>query len=591
MTASSQGGVGAAGQCPQEHGPDAPATPRDRWLRAAVILWVVFGIAVGIKAFVPPGAEQHSVYPTFSEAARRWYADEPLYGDHGFYNSPALAAALAPLALLRDAYGGVLWGALNLGLLFAALRAFFRQVLAPLRPGLCEGQSRMSSSSPARDRPSSAFCDRWIWGLLLLGVAVRSVRYLLRFPLCADETLLAVNFLDRGYLDLLRPLDYAQVAPLLFLWAELTVIKLLGFSEYSLRLLPFVCSLASLLLFRRLVRLLLRGSAAVLAVAIFAVSYSCIRYSAEAKPYGSDVLVSLVLLTLAVRWWRTPGENRWLWLLTALAPLAVGLSYPAVFVAGGVSLAVAAVLWSSSVRRGWRPWLAYNAALAASFGGLYLLCTRGQAQAELELMVGLWQSAFPPLDSIGRFLAWLAAAHTGSLVAQPIGGEHYGSTLTFLLCAVGMAALVRRGRYRLLLLCAAPPALNFLAALLRRYPYGGHVRLAMYLAPIVCLLAGLGAAVVLEAFRRRPQVRRGSPDPAAARPQVSEGGETFGRRCGSVGDRPQHGGGSVGDRPQHGDRPLRGESTGETPVPPRRAFEDVRALVPASPRPRVSASR
>ncbi len=46
---------------------------------------------------------------------------------------PALAAALTPLALLPDAYGGVLWGALNLGLLFAALRDFFRQVLAPLR--------------------------------------------------------------------------------------------------------------------------------------------------------------------------------------------------------------------------------------------------------------------------------------------------------------------------------------------------------------------------------------------------------------------------------------------------------------------------
>ena len=202
---------------------------------------------------------------------------------------------------------------------------------------------------------------------LAVGVAARLIRYLLRFPLWGDEAMLAMNFLDRDYAGLMQPLDFHQVAPLLFLWIELTAVKLLGFHEWSLRLFPLLCSIASLFLFHRLARLLLRGTALVLAVGIFAVTYSGLRYAAEMKPYSVDLMVSTLLLLLAVRWWRQPDDTRWLWALAAVVPLALGLSYPAVFVAGGVSLAVAAVLLGTRSRRGWWAWGAYNLAWPAVF--------------------------------------------------------------------------------------------------------------------------------------------------------------------------------------------------------------------------------
>ena len=225
---------------------------------------------------------------------------------------------------------------------------------------------------------------------LAVGVAARLIRYLLRFPLWGDEAMLAMNFLDRDYAGLMRPLDFHQVAPLLFLWIELTAVKLLGFHEWSLRLFPLLCSLASLFLFHRLARLLLRGTALVLAVGIFAVTYSGLRYAAEVKPYGVDLMVSTLLLLLAVRWWRQPDDTRWLWALAAVVPLALGLSYPAVFVAGGVSLAVAAVLLGTRSRRGWWAWAAYNLALAGSFLAWYRLAIGAQAGAELDVMSRMW---------------------------------------------------------------------------------------------------------------------------------------------------------------------------------------------------------
>src|SRR5438067_244951 len=53
-----------------------------------------------------------------------------------------------------------------------------------------------------------------------LGVLARLIRYLVDYPIWHDEAFLAVNFWDRDYADLLRPLDYGQVAPWLFLVVE-----------------------------------------------------------------------------------------------------------------------------------------------------------------------------------------------------------------------------------------------------------------------------------------------------------------------------------------------------------------------------------
>ncbi len=374
---------------------------------------------------------------------------------------------------------------------------------------------RVRAPLVALPAPSSMHVDwrtRWIVVFIAVGIAVRLIRYLLRFPLWADESFLAVNFLHRGYGDLMRPLDCHQVAPLLFLWTELSAVKLLGFNEWTLRLVPMLSGIASILLFHRLARYLVRGTALVLAVGVFAVNYSGVRYACEVKPYGVDLMVSTLILLLTVRSWNQPDNTRRLWMLTAVMPFALGLSFPALFVAGGASVAIAAVLLGSPSRRGWTAWIAYNVVMAGSFLVWYRLAIRGQAQAEMAVMTSGWNDAFPPHDSLVKLVVWLLRAHAGPLLAVPVGGDNWGSAATLLLCLAAVVVLVRQARYRLLLLFAAPFALNLLAAALRLYPYGGHMRLAMHLVPIVSLLTATGAAALLRplSLRERAGVSAGN---------------------------------------------------------------------------------
>src|SRR5690606_2063245 len=147
--------------------------------------------------------------------------------------------------------------------------------------------------------------------------------------------------------DLLQPLDNGQICPLLFLWIERAVVMLLGFSEHSLRLFPLACGMAGVVVFERLARMTLRGVPLLPAVGIFAVSVHPIRHAAGAKPYASDLLVSLLLTMAAAAWLRERDRSRWLWVLVALLPAGLGLSNPAVFVAGGLVIGLAWPVWRS----------------------------------------------------------------------------------------------------------------------------------------------------------------------------------------------------------------------------------------------------
>lgn len=361
------------------------------------------------------------------------------------------------------------------------------------------------------DPLSAEQARRWIWILVGLSVSARLIRYGLRLPLWADEAFLSANFLDRGYLDFFRPLEYHQVGPLLFLWAQLTAVKLLGFTEYSLRLFPLLSGLASLWIYVHVARRLFVGMALVAAVAIFACSYPTLRYAVEAKPYGCDLLVAVVMLALVVEWLRTPEQLRWLWILAAMAPGCIGLSYPAMFVSGGLSLTVAAAIWRNRATRAWLPWVIWNASLAVSALALYFLCIRSQSGADLEAMQRLWGTAFPPLGSLWKFAKWMIGVHTGEMLAHPIGGPNGGSVLTFLGVVTAAMVLWQRRQRILLLACVAPLAFNFVAAAMWRYPYATQVRIAMFMTPAVSLLAGLGLAVLLA----RLAARRGT-DPTRA---------------------------------------------------------------------------
>jgi hypothetical protein len=352
--------------------------------------------------------------------------------------------------------------------------------------------------------------NRMLWIFIALGVTLRLLRYLLRHPLWGDESYVAVNVLTRDYWGLLQPLDHGMACPLLFLWIERAVTDALGFSEFSLRLFPLACGLLSLFLFHWMARMAVRGAPLLFAVGVFTVSFPLVRYGGDIKPYASDVLASLLLWLPAVAWCQS-RDNRWLWRLSGLVPLTLLLSHPAVFVAGGISLALAGPARQSKQWTTRAAWCVLTMSAVGSFAAIYLIFTGPQYASiahEGSSMMRYWDSSFPPWHSPWDLATWLLSVHTGAMFAYPFGGDRGGSIITALIVAVGVCTLMRQRKRALLALWLVPFGLTLSAAAVRCYPYGGSARTMLFLAPAVCMLAGVGTGQLLAQFRSPGRYRR-----------------------------------------------------------------------------------
>ena len=351
---------------------------------------------------------------------------------------------------------------------------------------------------------SAETIERWCRWFVILAIVARSIRFLVRYPLWEDECFLCSSLIDRDFLGLTRQLDYPpQIAPILYLWSQLAVVRTFGFNEWSLRLTAFIVSILSVWLFARLAKVFLSGLPRLFAVAIFCVSYVGIRYAAEAKPYGLDLFVSLAMISLAVEWLRSGGRTSRLAFLILLTPAMLGFSFPAVFVAGGLSMAIALCLRRQASARLWSGWAIFSFFVVASFGVAYLLSIRQRMDTDLSSMQGYWADAFPPIERPWLLPLWLLRVHASDMTAYPVGGPMFASSASLLLWIAGIVYLVRARQWTLLVFAIAPLSLTFIAAAVQKYPYGGHFKFSLFLAPWICMVLGCGLASVAPSICRR----------------------------------------------------------------------------------------
>lgn len=343
----------------------------------------------------------------------------------------------------------------------------------------------------------------WTLAFVALGVGWRIVRFALAMPLWGDECFVSLNLLQRSFAKMTQPLHHTQVAPPVFLWMEWLARQVLGNSEYALRLAPLLAGIAAVLVFLRFARQCVPPAPAALAVAFFALGYYPVRHSVELKPYAFDLLASATLLWLAAAW-LDRRRTALLWLLAVAAPVAIWASYPAIFIAGGISAALLLACLQTRRAGAWLAWACFTALALASFLLLHRLVGAGQYHEVGAHMRAYWHASFPPANP-GRFLLWFLDTHTGNMLAYPVGGKHGGSAATLLLCILGGVTLYRENKRILLLMCLLPFVLNFSAAAMQRYPYGGSARVALFLAPSICLLAGTGLWSLLSLLRQERQ--------------------------------------------------------------------------------------
>lgn len=332
------------------------------------------------------------------------------------------------------------------------------------------------------------------WLLVAVGAGIRVERFFDNRSLWLDEAFLALNLIDRPLRELVEGnLGYDQSAPVGFLALEKGAIALLGDNELALRLLSLLAGLAALVLFQRIAVRLLPRPAVALVVGLFAISEPLVYYSAEVKPYSSDVALAAALTLLYLRF--EDGDTRdprRLLTLGVAGALAVWVSYPVVFVLAGIGVAI--VVSSARHARGLANAGLVGGVWLASFAVAYHV-----SSTSITSVSHAYYGASGAKDGLlGRFAGSLH--DSWSAVVDPGGFPHATNWLAGPVIAVGIAWIMVRVRLSRRALLLVPGLAAFGAAVLDRYPAAG--RFWLFLVPFGLVALGYGVTALVRAARR-----------------------------------------------------------------------------------------
>ncbi len=324
------------------------------------------------------------------------------------------------------------------------------------------------------------------WTIIAFGILVRLVQYLSNRSLWNDEAALALNIVNRSYLELLQPLDYDQGAPIGFLMVQKLAVQVFGDNEYALRLFPLLSAIISLFIFYELAKRCLQPQAVLISLALFSTLHIWLEYATEVKQYSSDVLVALLLCLLLMQMSSKLGFAQ---IITfgMVGAIAIWFSHPAIFVLAGIGVSCLLVTLFKKDLSTSLKLLSIYLLWTLSFAAFYLISLKNLANQEDLFKSWEGRGTFPSsfLDISWLFTSFIEFFH------KPLGFPDIFLGLAIFAFLVGCISLFNR---RTLLILLSPLFVTYFAAYLHKYPFDG--RLVLFLTPFITLLVGEGIAVI-----------------------------------------------------------------------------------------------
>ncbi|MGC9455275.1 MAG: hypothetical protein ACP5HU_10485 [Phycisphaerae bacterium] len=307
-----------------------------------------------------------------------------------------------------------------------------------------------------------------------------------------DEAMLADNLVQRGFDEMLDPLDHRQAAPPGFLLAVKGVAATLGTGERTLRVVPMLASVAGLMLFVPLAIQMIGWRWGLAAIALVSFNTHLIGHASELKQYSGDAAITIALLLAASVVWRHGWTTARAVALGVLGAVSVWFSHPAVFVLASIGMGLLLQSLRSADRSDARRILLIGAIWLASFALHYLLHIR--LVSTDQNLRKWWGFAFwPVLPYRGEHLVWYRDIPI-RMFSYPGGLSFVGLGAASLV--VGLLAWWREDKVRLCFV-AGPLALALLASALGKYPFFERT-LLFATAPMILLMVG-----GIEYIRRR----------------------------------------------------------------------------------------
>ena len=338
-----------------------------------------------------------------------------------------------------------------------------------------------------------------IKSVIVIGVLLVFYQFFINRSLWRDEAKLALNIINKSPAELLKPLDYLQVGPILFLQIEKYFSRLVPNSEYGLRLFPLIAYLVSLGFFYKIIRHLHKNYyTIVLALSLFVFNATLIYYSSEVKQYMADVLVLTAIYYILIRKYK--NENYKYFILGAVGSVGVFLSNvaPIVLLTAGLYL----FYENFKAKKKQLPVMVISFVWIVTFLIYFFGFIHNHPLRSGMLKFWSLNNGFLPTNPFSyefyEFLVFkvnMILKMNGSTAMLPIFHRAQDSFIAldfFLLIfvLVGFFQLFKKRKINILILLVTPIAIHLLLSGLKIYPF--DTRMLLYTCPLIIIISSFG---------------------------------------------------------------------------------------------------
>jgi len=337
--------------------------------------------------------------------------------------------------------------------------------------------------------------------LVIVGTVLRVGRFLENRPLWIDEAKLALSIGRLSFTGLLGPLDYNQLAPILYLCVLKAGTSFFGMHEWVLRLPALVASVLMIVVVWLVGRRVLSEFGALIVVALTATAPLLVAYAAEAKPYEVDACASAILLLLGLR--VHERDDKWRRLALGFAGVAaIGFSFPAIFILGGIGVTL---VLSAARRRDWT-----SAVTMSAWGMIWVgvfLFQRHLVYADQTtdgLMQIFWRDVMIRAGEPG-WTDRLFVSLRSAILASMDPGSRVLRYFAPIVIATGTLVIWKRSGQTAAAMLVLSLGVALVASAVALWPIDG--RLALFFTPVAFLWIAAVADYLWDALSHRPVIK------------------------------------------------------------------------------------
>jgi hypothetical protein len=313
-----------------------------------------------------------------------------------------------------------------------------------------------------------------------------------------DDASLALNIIGKNYFELLKPLDYEQVAPVLFLYIEKFFSTLWPNTEYGLRIFPLLCFWASIYFFYKILKMQLHNVYAIIfALSLYIFNYTLFFYTNEVKQYISDVLVLIIIFYFILKNYKTTRNKYYVLGIAGVIAIFGSNVAPIILSTCGLYLLYDQIYVRKNKKMG--PLFVIFSVWLFFFLLYYIFFVHNHPLREFMVRYWLGYGAFPT-KGICIFFIGRAIMINGML-----SSEVSGFFLIVFLIA-GFITLIKNKKTDAIILTCIPVTLHTLLSIFHLYPF--DTRLILYTLPCIILIYSFGLDFILKIVFSRLKIER-----------------------------------------------------------------------------------